>query len=478
MRYSDVNLFIGGRWCEGSGERIPVYDPATEELIGSVACAGAEDLERAAAAAMQGFQVWARTSALQRSELLRRTANILRERTDSIAWVMTREQGKPLAQAAGEVSGSADMLDWLAEEARRTYGMVIPARSPSVLQLALKKPVGPVAVFTPWNFPVNQLVRKLGAALAAGCSVIAKAPEETPGSPAELVRTFEDAGLPDGVINLVYGIPTDISAYLISHPAVRKLSFTGSTSVGKHLAELAGRHMKRTTMELGGHAPVIVCADADIEQAASLLAASKFRNAGQVCVSPTRFLVDTSVADRFLDEFVDSTKKIRIGRGLDQETTMGPLANARRLDAVKALIDDALEQGAQLVAGGQRLGNHGYFFEPTILAEVPITARIMNEEPFGPVVVINRTTSLGEAIEEANRLPYGLAAYAFTQSAQSMSRLADEVEAGMITINHLGLGLAEVPFGGIKDSGYGTEGGAAALEPYLETRFVTRMERR
>ncbi|SOE92946.1 succinate semialdehyde dehydrogenase [Burkholderia sp. D7] len=474
--YKDVSLFIDGNWLPAQGGKtIAVIDPATEEQIGVVSCAERPDLDAALEAVSRGFNVWRHTSAFERAKIMRKAADLLRERAPYIAWLMTREQGKPLAQSTVEILGAADTIEWFAEEGRRTYGQVIPARSPNITQMTVKLPVGPVAAFTPWNFPINQLVRKLSAALAAGCSLIVKAPEETPASPAELVRCFVDAGIPAGVVNLVYGVPTMISEYLISHPVIRKVTFTGSTTVGKLLASLAGQHMKRATMELGGHAPVIIAEDADLDQAVSLMSAFKFRNAGQVCISPSRFLVHERVADRFLEGFTEAAKAIKVGNGLDADTSMGPVANERRILALEAMVADALECGARLTTGGRRIGNGGYFFEPTILADVPISAKIMNDEPFGPAVVINRFTDLDEAIEEANRLPYGLAAYAFTRSEKTATRLSMEVESGMMTINHLGFSLPEVPFGGIKDSGYGTEGGSEAIAAYLETRFITRV---
>nr|WP_207209563.1 NAD-dependent succinate-semialdehyde dehydrogenase [Frigidibacter mobilis] len=477
MAYPDTMLFIDGAWTPAAGGKtIPVLDPATEEQIGSVAWAERADLDAALAAAARGFALWRATSAYDRAKLMRKAAELLRERAGDIGWVMTREQGKPLAQAKMEVLAAADVIDWFAEEARRTYGQVIPSRAPGITQMTVKLPVGPVAAFTPWNFPINQVVRKLSAALAAGCSIIVKAPEETPASPAAMIRCFADAGVPAGVVGLVYGVPAEISEYLIAHPVIRKVTFTGSTPVGKLLASLAGQHMKRATMELGGHAPVIVTADADIDKAIATMATHKFRNAGQVCVSPTRFLVEEAVADRFIDGFTEAAKAVKVGAGTEADTVMGPLANDRRIPALQALVDDAVDHGGRLTTGGRRIGNKGWFFEPTVLADVPLSARIMNEEPFGPVAVINRFASLGDAIAEANRLPFGLAAYAWTGSAAAAGRIAAEVEAGMTTINHLGLALPEVPFGGIKDSGYGTEGGSEAIEAYLDTRFITRMD--
>ncbi|MEP9373833.1 NAD-dependent succinate-semialdehyde dehydrogenase [Mesorhizobium sp. KR1-2] len=472
--YPDTKLLIDGEWRDGQGGRtIPVLDPATGEEIGTVAHASRADLDAALAAADRGFAVWSAVSAFERAKIMRRAADLLRARKDHIAWLMTREQGKPLAEAGVEVLAAADIIDWFAEEARRSYGQIVPARAANVRQVVTKEPVGPVAAFTPWNFPINQVVRKLSAALATGCSIIVKAPEETPASPAELIRAFQDAGVPAGVIGLVFGVPAEISEYLIPHPVIRKISFTGSTPIGKQLAALAGLHMKRATMELGGHAPAIVLDDADVAKAVKALSASKLRNAGQVCISPTRFLVQGQVFDQFVDGFVETFRATKVGNGLDAGTQMGPLANERRIPALEALIQDAVDRGAELRTGGRRIGNTGNFFEPTVLANVPTEARVMNEEPFGPLAIINRVDTLDEAIAEANRLPFGLAAYAFTSSLESEHQLSTRVEAGMMTINHIGLALPEVPFGGIKDSGYGVEGGSEATQAYLITKFVT-----
>jgi succinate-semialdehyde dehydrogenase/glutarate-semialdehyde dehydrogenase len=473
--YPNVSLLINGDWTgAAAGRTIPVVNPATGDQIGTVPHADRTDLDRALEAAEKGFHTWRRVSAFDRSKVMRKAANLLRERADQIAPLMTMEQGKPLPEAKGEILAGADVIDWFAEEARRAYGRVIPARAEGIYQLAIKEPVGPVAAFTPWNFPINQVVRKLSAALAAGCSIIVKAPEETPASPAELIRCFVDAGVPAGVVNLVYGVPAEISEYLIPHPIIRKISFTGSTAVGKQLAALAGTHMKRVTMELGGHAPAIVFDDADMDVANKMLSAGKFRNAGQVCISPTRFLVQEKVYDTFVGQFVEYAKTVKVGDGLDKETRMGPLANTRRVTAMEGFIGDAVKHGAKLRTGGNRIGNKGNFFEPTVLTDVPKDARIMNEEPFGPVAVISPFSSFDEVVTEANRLPYGLAAYAFTRSAKTANAIAAAVETGMITINHHGLALPEVPFGGVKDSGYGSEGGSEAIESYLNTKFVSQ----
>ena len=473
--YRDVLLFIDGEWTKSAaGRSLQVVNPATGEPIGTVAHADKGDLDRALEAAERGFRAWRKVSAYDRSKVMRKAADLLRERVDNIAPLLTLEQGKPLAEARGETLAAADIIDWFAEEGRRAYGRVIPARTEGVYQLVVKEPVGPVAAFTPWNFPINQVVRKLCGALATGCSIIVKAPEETPAAPAELIRCFADVGVPAGVVNLVYGVPAEISEYLIPHPVIRKISFTGSTAIGKQLAALAGAHMKRATMELGGHAPSIVFEDADIDLASKLLAANKMRNAGQVCVSPTRLLVQERVYEDFVGKFTAAVKAVRVGDGMEKGTQMGPMANARRIAAMEGFIGDAVQKGASLETGGHRIGNKGNFFEPTVLTNVPLDSRIMNEEPFGPVAVIAPFKDFDEVVAEANRLPFGLAAYAYTRSAKTAQAVAAAVETGMISINHHGLALPEVPFGGIKDSGYGSEGGSEAIEAYLVSKFVSQ----
>jgi len=469
MAYRDVLLHIDGAWIPSATRNtLEVINPATEDLLGTVAHAGSADLDQALAAAARGFEIWRNLSPYERSKFLRKAAEILRERAEAIAILLVQEQGKPLAQARLEPLGAADIIEWFAEEGRRAYGRAIPA------QLSLREPVGVVAAFSPWNFPINQAVRKIAAALAAGCSIILKGPEETPGSCAELVRAFADAGLPPGVVNLVFGVPADISNYLIAHPVVRKISFTGSTAVGKQLASLAGTHMKRATMELGGHAPAIVFADAPVDVVAKLLSTAKYRNAGQICIAPTRMLVQDEIYESFVEIFTAGAETLKLGNGLDNGTTMGPLAHARRVTAMEAFIADAEQKGARIRTGGKRHGNKGYFFEPTVLTDLPPDARLMHEEPFGPIALIAPFSSMAEVIAEANRLPYGLAAYAYTRSASTAATIAAALESGMISINHQGLSLPETPFGGVKDSGYGSEGGAEGLEPYLVTKFITQ----
>jgi succinate-semialdehyde dehydrogenase/glutarate-semialdehyde dehydrogenase len=473
--YPNTQLFINGVWGpSASGRTLPVVNPATGNEVGTVAHAGRADLDRALEAADLGFKAWRKVSAFERAKVMRKAAGLLRERTDTIAALMTMEQGKPLAEAKIEVLAAADIIEWFAEEGRRAYGRVIPARAEGVYQLVIKEPVGPVAAFTPSNFPINQVVRKLSAALATGCSIIVKAPEETPASPAELIRAFADAGVPAGVISLVYGDPAEISSYLIPHPVIRKITFTGSTPVGKQLAALAGSHMKRATMELGGHAPVIIFDDADIDLAAKTMSFMKYRNAGQVCISPTRFLVQEGIYANFVEKFVGHTKAIKVGDGFDKETKMATLANPRRQRAMETHVEDAKKHGGKVQTGGFPIGEKGNFFEPTVVTELPTDAMAMNTEPFGPLAIINPFKSFDDVVTEANRLPYGLAAYAWTRSAKTANAIAASVETGMMTINHLGLALPEVPFGGVKDSGYGSEGGIEALEAYLNPKFVSQ----
>ncbi|MDD0812206.1 NAD-dependent succinate-semialdehyde dehydrogenase [Curvibacter sp. RS43] len=476
MSYPNTQLLIDGQWCDAAdGRTIPVLNPATGQEAGRVAFASQVDLDRALAAAQKGFDVWRKVPAVERSKTLRQAAALVRERAASMAEQMTQEQGKPLAEAKGEVLMAADIIEWFAEEGRRVYGRLVPPRNLGSQQLVLKEPVGPVAAFTPWNFPINQVVRKLCAALTTGCSILVKAPEETPASPAALLRAFADAGVPAGVIGLVFGDPAAISSYLIPHPIIRKITFTGSTPVGKQLASLAGLHMKRATMELGGHAPVIVAEDADIALAVKAAGSAKFRNAGQVCISPTRFLVHASRHDEFVKALVAQTERLKVGNGLDSGSTMGPLANARRLQAMAQFTEDAVQKGATVATGGVRLGDVGNFYAPTVLTDVPLDAKVFNDEPFGPMAAIRTFNTLDEAIAESNRLPFGLASYAFTQSLKSAHQLTHGLQVGMLWINQPAAAWPEMPFGGIKDSGYGSEGGPEALEAYLNTKSVATL---
>jgi succinate-semialdehyde dehydrogenase / glutarate-semialdehyde dehydrogenase len=477
MTYPNTQLFINGQWQDAAdGRTLAVHNPATGQEIGRVAHAGKADLDAALAAAQKGFETWRDMTAADRSKIMRKAAGFMRERAEAIGRLLTQEQGKPLVEAKGEALAAADIIEWFAEEGFRVYGRIVPSRGNlAIRQMVLKDPVGPVAAFTPWNFPINQVVRKVGAALAAGCSMLVKAPEETPAGPAALIQAFADAGLPPGVLGLVYGNPAEISSYLIPHPVIRKITFTGSTPVGKQLAAMAGQHMKRVTMELGGHAPVIVAEDADIALAVKAAGGAKFRNAGQVCISPTRFLVHESIKKDFAAALAKHAQGLKVGDGLAEGTQMGPLANPRRLAAMAEFTKDAVERGAEVLAGGARIGDTGNFWQPTILADVPLEAKVFNDEPFGPMAAIRGFNTLEEAIAESNRLPYGLAGYAFTRSLKNADLLARRVEVGMLWINMPAMPSAEMPFGGIKDSGYGSEGGPEAVEAYLNARAVAVM---
>lgn len=474
--YTKLGLLIDGRWIEqASAGSEEVLNPATEASLGTLPLAGTAELDQALDAAARSFVSWRATSALERSAILRGAAGLVRDRLDRIATVLTLEQGKTLAEARAEVAGAAELFEWFAEEGRRAYGRIIPARAANTRQMVLQEPVGPVACFTPWNFPAVIPARKIAAVLAAGCTCIIKPSEETPGTALELARALVDAGLPDGVLNVVFGEPSRVSDYLLRSPVVRKISFTGSTEVGKHLAALASSHMKASTMELGGHAPVLICHDADVQNAVRVAMAGKLRNAGQVCVSPTRFFVDRRVYDEFLEQAAEFMAAQRPGNGLAADSTLGPVANPRRLSAMDELITDALEHSARLLAGGQRLDQPGYFFTPALLADVPDAAKAMRHEPFGPLALVQPVDGLEQAISKANALPYGLAAYAFTESAASANKIIDGLEAGVIGINHMAVATPEAPFGGVKDSGAGRESGIEGLDAYITQKYVTHL---
>ena len=476
ITYPALSLYIDGQFISGEGRpEQDVFNPATGEVIGKLPHATSEDLDRALAAAARAFEGWKKTSPLERSKVLRKVAELARERAADIGRAMTMDQGKPLAESVGEINFCAEHAEWHAEECRRIYGRVIPSRVDGVRQLVLREPVGVCAAFSPWNFPFNQAIRKITAAVGAGCTIILKGPEDAPSAVVALARLFHDAGLPPGVLNLVWGVPAEVSKHLINSPIVRKISFTGSVGVGKQLAALAASLMKRSTMELGGHAPVIVCDDADIDAAVKQLVPFKFRNAGQVCISPTRFYVQEGAYERFVAEFVSRTKKLKVGDGLQEDTRMGPLAQRRRVSALAGFIDDAQTRGATVLAGGAPMPGSGNFFAPTVITDLPEDARLMTEEPFGPVAGIVRFKSLDEVLKRANSLPFGLASYAFTGSSKNAQMIANGLEAGMVSINHIGLALAETPFGGIKDSGIGSEGGSETFDGYLTTKFVTQL---
>lgn len=474
-KYPDLNLYVDGRWVRGNGEsRRAVVNPADDSILGELQYASRNDLDRAIEGAERGFSEWRTVAPAKRADILLTAARILRQRKDEIARLAALEEGQPFEEAKSYVLRAAEIIEWDANEARRLYGRVVPSES-GLRMMVLREPIGPVAAFTPWNAPVFTPCRKIGSALGAGCSLIMKGAEETPASTAAVVQCFVEAGLPDGALNLVYGDPGEISSYLIASPTIRLVTFTGSVSVGKRLAEQAARHMKPSVMELGGHAPVIVCEDADAVAAAQKLAYVKYRNAGQACLSPTRFWVHDRVHDAFLDRFVAEVSKIKVGPAFEAGVSMGPVANSRRLAAIEGLVIDAVAHGARVAYGGNRIGNGGCFFEPTVLVDVPDQARIMSEEPFGPVAIINRFNELEPTVSRANGLPYGLAGYVFTRSAATAELLARQLECGTIGINHLTVSTSGIPFGGIKDSGFGREGGIEGIESYTIAKTVSHL---
>lgn len=474
--YQHLALYINGQFLDGQGRQTQaVINPADGSSLGQLPLASQADLDAALDAAQAAFKSWRHSSPMDRSAILRKVAELSRERAQGIGRNLTLDQGKPLAEAVGEIMSCADHADWHAEECRRIYGRVIPARNPKVQQMVLREPIGVCAAFTPWNFPYNQAIRKICAAIGAGCTIILKGPEDSPSAVMAIAQAFHDAGLPPGVLNIVWGVPQEVSDYLIRSPIVRKVSFTGSVPVGKQLAALAGAHMKRITMELGGHSPVLVLPDADVARAARQLARFKIRNAGQVCISPTRFYIHDDIYTAFVDRFTEELANVKVGDGLDPDTQMGPLAHERRIPMMQKFVDNARSLGGKVLLGGEQIKRDGFFFSPTVLTDLPDDALVMTEEPFGPIAPLTRYSDLDDAIARANSLPYGLSAYAFTQSLQDAHRLGTELESGMVNINHFGSSLPETPFGGVKDSGIGSEGGAETFDGYLVTKFVTQI---
>jgi succinate-semialdehyde dehydrogenase/glutarate-semialdehyde dehydrogenase len=468
---ADLKLFIDGAWKSGEDrDAFPVVNPATAQTIADVPMATKADLDEALAAAERALPAWRATDVEKRAAILHKAAALLRDRSAAIGTLMTQEQGKPIAEAKAEVIGAASMFDWYAEEIKRDYGRLL-VRPTGQRSMVIHQPVGVVATFTPWNFPIYLLAKKVAAALAAGCTVISKPPEETPGCTGAVARALDDAGLPRGVFQLVHGVPDMVSRHLIGSDIVRKVSFTGSVPVGKQLMKLCADGVKRLTLELGGHAPVLVFDDCDLEKTLDMVVPQKFRNAGQVCVSPTRFTVQEGIYDAFVKGFAERTGQVQVGNGLDEATRMGPLANSRRPAAIDALVRDAEAKGARLMAGGNR-GNEGFFFQPTLLADVPLDADIMNHEPFGPVAIARPFKDFDDAIAEANRLPFGLAAFAFTENGRRANLLGDAIESGMVGINTFAISSADAPFGGVKNSGFGSEGGKEGLETYQVVKAI------
>ena len=477
VAYPELACFIDGRWlprAEAGGES-DVLDPATGHRVTTLPHATPAQLDEALAAAARAHATWSRVPPHERCAVILRAAALIRERADEIAQAMTLEQGKPLAEARGEVLFGADTIAWMAEEARRSYGRVIPSRFGHGRVLVVQEPVGPVAAFTPWNAPALTNARKIGPALAAGNAIILKAAEETPATAVLMVRAFEEAGLPPGALQLVFGVPAEVSERLIASEVIRKVSFTGSVPVGSHLARLSADGLKRVTLELGGQAPVIVFPDADVAHAVAQVAEFKFRNAGQICAAPNRFFVHHAVADEFTERFVAHARGMKLGSGLDPATTMGPMANARRVEAMERLVADATGRGARLETGGTRHGNEGFFYEPTVLSQVPDAAQVMQEEPFGPVAPITTFTDMDEVITRANAVPLALTAFIFSTNERTVREASDRVEAGLVTINTAATSLPETPFGGHKASGYGYEGGLEGLEAYTTKKLINQI---
>ncbi|WGI23315.1 NAD-dependent succinate-semialdehyde dehydrogenase [Amylibacter sp. IMCC11727] len=469
--YPDLHLYIDGKWRK-TAEDMPVVNPATEQEIGRLPVAGLSDLQDAVAAAEKGFEIWRNTAPRDRADVLMRAAALLRERQEEIAQSITAEHGKPLTQARLEVIRGCEFFEWDAGEATRLYGRVIPSATGTKYTVH-HRPLGVVAGLSPWNFPMSQPARKIAGAIASGCSIILKAAEETPAGAMHIVKAFHDAGLPDGVLNLVFGKPAMISDYLIRQESVRLVAFTGSTAIGRQLTTLASEHMTPVLMELGGHAPVIVCEDTDVQKAAISGAVRKMRNAGQVCTSPTRFFVHENIFDEYVKTFVERAAATVVGDGTTEGTEMGPLANDRRVPMLTELVEDARSKGATVATGGAGMDGAGYFFQPTVLTNVPDNARVMQEEPFGPLAVINPVSSLEEAIEKANSVPFGLAAYGFTNRADYIDQMSEGIEAGNVSFNTLEASLPETPFGGVKSSGYGREGGTEGLHNYTYVKNIS-----
>ncbi len=472
-----LELLIAGEWCQGSeGKSEAVLNPATEEEIARVPHASAADLDRAIESSQEGFKVWKATPAAQRQQVMEKAARLMEERHEQMAKTLTMEMGKPIAESRIEVQFAIDVTRWYAEEGKRAYGRVIPSRVPGVRQMMIKEPVGPSCAFVAWNFPANNAIRKIAGALGAGCSMLIKPSEETPGTAVAIARAFQDAGLPPGVLNVVFGVPDDVSRHVLGSWVHRKLSFTGSIPVGKHLQKLAADTLKRCTMELGGHAPVIVFDDADLDSAMDMMAGFKFRNAGQVCISPTRFYVQENVYKPFVAGFVERAKALKVGNGLDDSSTMGPLIADRRLDVMETFVSDAKDHGGKIETGGQRLTNQGYFYAPTVISDVPDSAKIMSDEPFGPLAPMTPFKTFDEVVERANSLPFGLASYVFTKDGAKAAMIEDLLESGMVGVNHPMVSTPESPFGGINESGYGSEGGIEGLDAFLRTKFVTEKD--
>ncbi|RLA21484.1 MAG: NAD-dependent succinate-semialdehyde dehydrogenase [Gammaproteobacteria bacterium] len=474
--YAVPALYINGEWITETARKGEVWNPATEEVLASFPFADSELIDRALASSAAGFEVWRKTSYEERVDIMHRAANIIRENAEQTARHMTLELGKPLVDSKAEVENCATLLEWFANAAADHNDRTLPEMAGFADRTVRKEPIGPVAAFASWNFPASLATRKMAAAIAVGCSVIVKPAKETPASFMAVVHALDEAGLPKGVLNLLMGDSSEISRKLIESPIIRKISFTGSTPVGQGLAAMAGQQAKPCVMELGGHAPVLIFKDAAIEKVIALSVTTKSRNAGQVCISPTRFFIEEEVFDQFSEGFAKAFGALRVGDGMDTETQMGPLAHSRRVSDVDALVQDAIEQGARLLTGGKALDRPGNFYAPTVLADVPDCARIMQEEPFGPIAIMNRFNGYDDAIEKANNTDFALASYAFTGSQETADNLATDLDSGKVGINGYPVVFLDSPLGGRRMSGYGSEGGYEGLDAYRIVKFVSQSE--
>lgn len=470
------SIYINGYWAELDPSRVEIiHNPATMEPIAEVAYGGAKETEQAIEAAATAFTTWKEMTGRQRSRFLYKAAELLDADAERLGELLTKEQGKPLREAVGEVKGAAQFLLWYAEEASRGYGQWIPSSIKSKRMLVVPQPIGVVGAITPWNFPSSMITRKIAPALAAGCTIVLKPAPETPLSAIEIVKVFERAGLPDGVINLVTGDAEAIGKTMLEHKQVRMITFTGSTNVGKYLMRESASHVKKLALELGGHAPLIVFEDADLEKAATLALASKFRNNGQTCICTNRLFVHDSVADTFIKKLQDKVAELKIGSGLEQGIDLGPLINKQAFNKVQAHLDDAVQKGAEVVIGGAPWSGDlaGNFFEPTILTKIQDDMLIMNEETFGPLLPIQTFTDEETVIQKANETDYGLATYIFTENTSRSIRVAEKLDYGIIGVNDVFPAVPEAPFGGIKQSGIGKEGGYYGMEEFLEKKFIS-----
>ncbi|MDR0275822.1 MAG: NAD-dependent succinate-semialdehyde dehydrogenase [Burkholderiaceae bacterium] len=473
--YPRLTLYINGQWLDRQGrDASEVLDPATGQTLGLLPHASDDDVDAALHAAHAAFPAWRRTAPLERAAILRNAARLLRERVEQLSRIVTQELGKPLAESRVEVTKAAELFEWSAEESRRIYGRIIPAREPRTRQMVLPEPIGPVAAFSGWNAPAITPSRKIASALAAGCTVVIKPAEETPATALFLARVLHDSGLPAGVLNMVFGDPGRVSDRMLQSPLIRAVTFTGSTAIGTKVAQLAAAGLKRSVLELGGHAPVLVFGDVDPQAAATTLMQAKLRNAGQICTSPTRMLVHESVAARFAQSMAEQACQWRVGPGMENEVQMGPLANVRRLQAIQSMVEDGRQRGGKVLAGGQRIGDKGYFFQPTVMQTYDESWLAANVEPFGPLAIIRTFSTFDQAIAEANRLPFGLAAYVFTHDAGTITDATDAIESGTVCVNHCLHSLPETPFGGVKHSGLGKEGGAEGLMEFTQYKYVTQ----